>query len=644
MPSGASQKGTGKKGGATMAKQSRTSTPVPPPTASLPPQEPYDPDFLNTRVIVFQNTLSYDDLVDSGASSATVPDSRSIDAMLAKLKEMVSVMEKRSNFYDRGMRFLADERKKRPDDYTGEEEVRRSKHKRKKASDSLAPPDSARSSPSGDGKRKRSRADSASSSLSPAANGSPSAAMEVDEKPKKEDAEGGEEEESSSDDDGAPPRREMPQHQTFGEDPSTFDDPTVYEIRQVHPGMSDEEKKEIYSVARYPSSDLAHLIAGDPPDRDFSNAKPTSQINFTTFASYIEPYFRPFTEEDIGFLRERGDRVTPFVMPKRGKRHYSEIWDEEDGADAMDTAADKLPPNMPRGSIENMNDTVAETDGLSIGPLASRLLQALRPEHRTQSEDRPGANGLANGDVPMNGDTQGDEANGVNGNSVNGNGEERPLSPAAFMPESTTEAWKKATYPKLDYQQVDERLKQELRFLGFAAQDGAEADYDGAYDDEVAGRLRFLQERLRQQVLINGARKARLMEIVRERMAHQEYSTILEDLDTQVQAAYTKRTRTMGKSKKAKRPGGAGGGSHFVGAGGAGAAGTARPGIGDLTRTLMERRKKWIRTIGGIFTDEMVGKVPRETDPDSFIFRPEHMAGLLKKEKEQWDEELEDDE
>ena len=65
--------------------------------------------------------------------------------------------------------------------------------------------------------------------------------MEVDEKAKKEEEEEEEEGSSSSDDEGAPPRREMPQHQTFGEDPSTFPDPTIYEIRETHPGMSEEE-------------------------------------------------------------------------------------------------------------------------------------------------------------------------------------------------------------------------------------------------------------------------------------------------------------------------------------------------------------------------------------------------------------------
>ncbi|KAJ6442845.1 histone acetyltransferase subunit 3-like protein [Purpureocillium lavendulum] len=631
-----SQSGPGKKNAA-MSKQSRNSTPAP---ASLPPTEFYDPDYLNTRVILFSN-LTYDDLVDQGASNATVPDSKSVDVMLDKLKSLTSIMEKRSTFYDRGMRHLADERKKRPDDdymrVDGEQEGKKHKHKRKKGSDSQGLGDGGeQSSPLRDSKRKHSRDGSASSSLSPIAGGSPSA-MDVDKKPKEDSKE--DEDESSSKDEGAPPRREMPQSQTFGEDPSTFPDPTVYEIKEIQPGMSDEEKREIYSVAVYPRSNLADMIAGDPPDKDFSSAKPSSQINFSTFSTYVDPYFRPYTEEDLAFLRERGDRVSPFVMPKRGKRSYTEIWAEEDGAMPIDSpqqGREKLPPNQPRGTIENMTDTIGETDGLSISPLASRLLQMLRPENRTQaSDDKPFTNGV-NGDVSMNGDLNADDQPQVNGT---GDDKANPLPPATYMPESSTEAWKKATHPKLDYAQVDERLKQELKHIGFLPQDGFEGDYDGHFDDEVAGRLRLLQDKLRQQMLINGARKARLTDLVRERMAHQEYQTILEDLDSQVQAAYLKRTRTMGKSKKTKRPGGAGGGSHAVG----GASATARPGIGDLTKTLMERRRRWIDTIGSVIDDESLSKVPRESDPGSSIFKKEDMAELMKKEKEQWDEEVEEE-
>jgi transcriptional adapter 3 len=453
--------------------------------------------------------------------------------------------------------------------------------------------------------------------------------MDVDSKTKKEKQEDDDDDESSSEDEGAPPKREVPAAQTFGDDPSTFPDPTVYEVREVSPSMPENLKQEIYSVAVYPKSDLADLIAGDPPDKDFSNAKPSSQINFTTFSTYIEPYFRPFAEEDLGFLRERGDRVSPFVMPKRGKRHYTEVWAEEDGAMSVDSpqqGRDKLPPNQARGSIDNMNDGMGETDGLSIGPLATRLLQALRPEHRQASDDKPTTNGVTNGDVSMNGD---DEQDG-------GNEKAHRLPSATYMTESSTDAWKKATHPKMEYAQVDERLKQELKHIGFLPQED-DAEYDGHYDDEVAARLRLLQTRLKEQMLINGARKARLTELVRERMANQEYQTILEDLDSQVQAAYLKRTRTMGKSKKAKRPGGAGGGSHVVGGG------TARPGIGDLTKTLMERRRRWIDTIGSVFEDENLGKVPRVENEGSSIFKAGDMSDLMRKEKEQWDEEVEEE-
>lgn len=437
--------------------------------------------------------------------------------------------------------------------------------------------------------------------------------------------------------------------------------------------MSEEELKEIYSVAVFPKSDLSDLIPGDPPDKDFSSAKPSNQISFSTFSTYIEPYFKPFTEEDLGFLRERGDRVLPFTIPNRGKKHYTEIWAEEDGAMQLDSpphGRDKqLPPNQARGSIEHMDDEVGETDKLAVGPLLSRLLAATRGESRPQSdEERQGAtNGVTNTsggpDTHMANGDAGDH--GPNGTTVDDDSKPQTTPPATFMPESNSEAWKKATHPRLDYAQVDERIKQELRHMGFLPREegpsnsssnntnnntntnnantngsniNLEAEFDGAFDDEVAARLRLLQDRLRQQVLVNGARKARLTDLVRERMAYQEYQTILEDLDSQVQAAYTKRTRTMGKSKKAKRPG-----AGAAVAAAQGAAGMARPGIGDVTRTLMERRKRWINTIGSVFDDENVGKVPRASNPDSSIFKPVELAALIKKEKEQWDDEVEEE-
>jgi transcriptional adapter 3 len=47
------------------------------------------------------------------------------------------------------------------------------------------------------------------------------------------------------------------------------------------------------------------MMAGVAPDKDFSNAKPTSQVNANTFLTWVEPFVRPLTEEDIAFLKEK---------------------------------------------------------------------------------------------------------------------------------------------------------------------------------------------------------------------------------------------------------------------------------------------------------------------------------------------------
>ena len=110
---------------------------------------------------------------------------------------------------------------------------------------------------------------------------------------------------SSIDEHQPPPAPSMPQYQTFGPDPSKFDDPTIYHIREVTDDMTDEEKRDIYGVKSFPKSDLSDLIAGKVADKDFSNAKPTNQVNANTFLAYVEPYLRPLTEEDMAWLKER---------------------------------------------------------------------------------------------------------------------------------------------------------------------------------------------------------------------------------------------------------------------------------------------------------------------------------------------------
>ena len=325
-------------------------------------------------------------------------------------------------------------------------------------------------------------------------------------------------------------------------------------------------------------------------------------------------------------------------MPRRGKRHYSEVWAEEDGSTSVvapQQNKERLPPNQPRGSLDQMDDEIAETDQVSAGPVLNRLLSAMRYEHRSSpTDEKEKANGVINGigEGSVNGITNG-ETNGDSTAEVNGDEKSERLPPATFMPESTSSSWKTPT-TKLDYTQVDERLKAELRYIGFLGPD-SEPDYDAHYDDDVAERLRALQSELKTQSIINGARKARVLQLAQERMAYQEFSTILEDLDSQVQQVYLKRTRTLGKGKKTKRPGGAGGGSHYVTVPGNGAAGVTKPGIGDQARMLMERRKKWIDTISPVFNED----VTRVRGSGDGIFERADMEALMVAEKEGWDEE-----
>jgi transcriptional adapter 3 len=396
-------------------------------------------------------------------------------------------------------------------------------------------------------------------------------------------------------------------------------DPTIYHIREVTTQTSEAEKLDIYSVTSYPIKDLSDQIAGQPPDKDFSNAKPTNQVAASTFLTYAEPYLRPLTEEDIAFLRERGDRTTPFLAVPRGKKTYQEIWAEEDGMH-VDNSADRLPINQPRGNAEAVNDDALTTDQVSTGPLASRLMSLLRFEHRsppTDSASNDPNSFLTDGnDMDLDGLTNGDSA-------------DKPLPPATSVSDLTGT---KSASQRLDYVQSDERIKAELRHLGLLAQDD-QPDYDAHHDDDLSVRLRLLQAELRRVMIVNGARKARLLDLAKERLAHQEYSTIHEDLDSQVQQAYLKRTRTLGKTKK-----GGPGNKHKPGLAVAAGMGLNRArDIGDSARMLMDRRKRWEGCIGPVFKDMESGVPGKETS----LWDPKIMAEYERAEREAMEEEVE---
>ncbi|EXJ84902.1 hypothetical protein A1O3_05577 [Capronia epimyces CBS 606.96] len=418
--------------------------------------------------------------------------------------------------------------------------------------------------------------------------------------------------------------------QGFFPDPMASD-PVIYHIREVTPDMTDEEKKEIYGVTSFPTKDLRDEMAGTPPDKDFSNAKPTNQVAANTFLTYVEPFVRPLTEEDMAWLRERGDRVTPFLAVRRGKQSYQDIWAEEDGMVLVDHNLDKPSLNHARGNIEAINDDNLSTDQVSTGPLASRLLSLLKFEHRSP----PGENVNGVNDLNSFMATDGNDTMDLDGLTNGPDNSEKPLAPAAAVAEQAGP--RPSTSQRLDYVQSEERIKGELRHLGLLGQE-ENPDFDAHHDDDISERLRLLQAELRRVLIVNGARKARVLDLAKERLAYQEYSTIHEDLDSQVQQAYLKRTRTLGKTKKGgpgankPRPGG-----HGIGGPGTAISVNRARDIGDNARMLMDRRKRWESCIGPVFKDMKHG-IP---DKDTTIWDLKIMEAYEKAEMEALEEEAE---
>lgn len=406
------------------------------------------------------------------------------------------------------------------------------------------------------------------------------------------------------------------------------DDPTVYEIEEVTPDMSIDDRKRIYRVSSFPTVDLAPLQPGIPPDEDFSKGKAPNQVSLNAFHNMIEPYFRLFNEEDEAFLRERvsalfrnpfnplkvvqGDRVQPFIMPALG-RHYKKVWAEEDGSSYAAFERPSPSPNEPRGSPERLSDNQLEHEDISVGPLLARVLAGMIPEEEpatveeTKPKETPMSNGIiANGDSVPNGESSATLTVSSSTNLTNVVGD-----PAAV---------KAQPLQKTDYAGLEQRLLQEMKYIGLIPLNAPEPDWNERQDDEVSARLRLLQKQLHKTAVGVGAMKARLAELLEPQIAYQEYSTIHDDLDRQLETAYSKRTRTI-KAKKKKV------GHHL--ANGANAAGVAqsRIGIGDVAKSIMEKRTKWHNEVGPVFDSDM-RKLPKGSmfqDIDEYVKLEEEM-------------------
>jgi hypothetical protein len=65
------------------------------------------------------------------------------------------------------------------------------------------------------------------------------------------------------------------------------------------------EIKQLLGVSQYPVIDLSKELPGIPPTDDFSKVKVQNQTSYDTWLKTIETYFRPFSEDDLTFLRQQ---------------------------------------------------------------------------------------------------------------------------------------------------------------------------------------------------------------------------------------------------------------------------------------------------------------------------------------------------
>ncbi|SCV04681.1 LAMI_0H18228g1_1 [Lachancea mirantina] len=390
--------------------------------------------------------------------------------------------------------------------------------------------------------------------------------------------------------------------------------------------------KQKFGVASYPTSDLKELMPGEIPDMDFSRPKPANQIQFNTFLASIDGFFREFTEEDVKFLKAKflippnllierayDPEVTPYVIPKLGTL-YTDTWAKEDSNQNIGNVSP--PPVSHRSSIlpkksgSDICDELLDTEEISCGPLVSRVLSAILKDETNETENidikaersSQTADDLAA--VPP--------SSALTLNTSHGELDEiRNLSSASTSALPQQQGWKVSSI-NLDYPTFEERLKRELKYVGIYMNlprddglgNGGDPDWlNGREDDEISTELRELQSELRHVVRKNSQRKAALIPLVTQRLAWQEYSSILDDLDKQVDQAYIKRIRVP-KNKRKKQQS-----SSVLAASTSQAAIQAahQQAASSSLKSLLDKRRRWIGKIGPLFDKpEVMLRLPRE--------------------------------
>ncbi|SCV04149.1 LANO_0G08460g1_1 [Lachancea nothofagi CBS 11611] len=385
--------------------------------------------------------------------------------------------------------------------------------------------------------------------------------------------------------------------------------------------------KKQYGVSSYPASDLKDLLPGEIPDMDFSRPKPTNQIQYTTFLTSVDNFFRELNEDDVKFLKNKylippnvtversyDPEVTPYVIPKLGPL-YSDVWAKE--YDNQNIANLSPPPLhdpssiLPKKSSDDLDDDALETEEVSCGPLVSRLLSAImKDESKAENESELIADDESKGFTPNAGNSALTPSSEME--------DEKLPNPSSTSAIAQQQGWK-VNSVNLDYPSFEERLKRELKYVGIYMNLPKDEDNNygddpdwltGREDDEISAELRELQSELKQVTKRNIKRKAILVPLVERRLAWQEYASILDDLDKQTDQAYIKRIRAPKNKKKKQQAMASGMGSTSQAA----IQAAHQQAASSSLKSLLDKRRRWVSKIGPLFDKpEVMKRIPKES-------------------------------
>ncbi|PWA01027.1 hypothetical protein BB558_002887 [Smittium angustum] len=289
-------------------------------------------------------------------------------------------------------------------------------------------------------------------------------------------------------------------------------------------------------------------------ETDYSKVKISNQIPANTFWTFVEHYLRPLADEDVAFLEKTDDDTEIDPVGPKGT-HYILKWAAEEATQypevvqiaKLKSSINRIMSNDSKSNIDEfkpiildqINDEELATTSIKCPPLTERILSALIDQRIVSSFD---------------------------------------VDKGSFITKV-----------------LDERLKLELFFIGALME--PKIDLKETADDEISTEIRRLQGLLVEQHQVNNERKKALLDVARQYLGFQEFRSIIEELDKQIEQGFMKRSRAT-KPKKRK------------------STSMKTPSVSTNIMTLVDRRRRVIDSINHLFPSEKFIN-PKESIYDS---------------------------